>query len=241
MQEKPNHYIRSEAKTERAIDQGLRTYMQQVYNMMALGLVLTGLLSYVVGTSEELFRLYYENPMIRWPVILAPLGIVFFGLTPSKLHKMSVGVVAGLYLAVTGLFGISLSSIFLIYSMESIARVFFITAGMFAATSIYGYTTRRDLTGMGSFMFMGLIGIIIASIVNIFMQSSALQFGISVIGVVVFTGLTAWDTQRIKETYSASHAQESLTKMAIMGALSLYLDFINLFMMLLRLFGNSRS
>ncbi len=211
--------------------------MQRVYNMMAIGLVLTGVLAYAVGTSEELFKLYYTNPIIRWPVILAPLGIVFFGLTPSKVQRMSVGMVAGLYLTLTALFGISLSSIFMIYSTESIARVFFITAGMFSATSVYGYTTRKDLTSMGSFMFMGLIGIIIASIVNIFMQSSALHYVISVIGVIVFTGLTAWDTQRIKETYHVSHGQESLTKMAIMGALNLYLDFINLFIMLLRLFG----
>ncbi len=230
------------AKREGAtVDQGLRTYMQQVYNMMALGLVVTGVLAYGVGTSEELFQLFYSNALIRWTVMLAPFGILLFGLTPAKMHKMSVGKVAGLYILFTALFGISLSSIFMIYSNESIARVFFITAGMFSATSIYGYTTRKDLTSMGSFMFMGLIGIIIASVVNIFMQSSAMHFVISVIGVIVFTGLTAWDTQKIKETYHASHGQDSLTKMAIMGSLRLYLDFINLFMMLLRLFGGSRN
>ncbi|MCK5284135.1 MAG: Bax inhibitor-1/YccA family protein [Alphaproteobacteria bacterium] len=225
------------APRDTTIDVGLRTHMQRVYNMMAIGLVLTGLLAFAVGTSEELFKLYYTNPMIRWPVILAPLGIVFFGLTPSKVQRMSIGMVAGLYLTLTALFGISLSSIFMMYSTESIARVFFITAGMFSATSIYGYTTKKDLTSMGSFMFMGLIGIIIASVVNIFMQSTMMHFIISCAGVVIFTGLTAWDTQRIKETYNASYGHDSLTKMAIMGALSLYLDFINLFMMLLRLFG----
>ena len=223
------------APRDTTIDVGLRTHMQRVYNMMAIGLVLTGLLAFAVGTSEELFKLYYTNPMIRWPVILAPLGIVFFGLTPSKVQRMSIGMVAGLYLTLTALFGISLSSIFMMYSTESIARVFFITAGMFSATSIYGYTTKKDLTSMGSFMFMGLIGIIIASVVNIFMQSTMMHFIISCAGVVIFTGLTAWDTQRIKETYNASYGHDSLTKMAIMGALSLYLDFINLFMMLLRL------
>lgn len=220
------------------VDQGLRSYMQQVYNMMAFGLVVTGILAFVVGTSEELFRLYYTNPMIRWPVVLAPLAIVFFGLTPSKMARMSIPMVMGLYLGLTALFGISLSSIFMVYSTESIARVFFITAGMFAATSIYGYTTRKDLTSLGSFMFMGLIGIIIASLVNIFLKSSMLHFGISVVGVLVFTGLTAWDTQRIKETYRASYGHEGLTKMAVMGALTLYLDFINLFIMMLRLFGS---
>ena len=225
------------APRDTTIDVGLRTHMQRVYNMMAIGLVLTGLLAFAVGTSEELFKLYYTNPMIRWHVILAPLGIVFFGLTPSKVQRMSIGMVAGLYLTLTALFGISLSSIFMMYSTESIARVFFITAGMFSATSIYGYTTKKDLTSMGSFMFMGLIGIIIASVVNIFMQSTMMHFIISCAGVVIFTGLTAWDTQRIKETYNASYGHDSLTKMAIMGALSLYLDFINLFMMLLRLFG----
>ena len=236
MNENRNLYTQDRAPSK-TIDEGLRAHMSRVYNMMAIGLVLTGVLAYAVGTSEELLRIYMGNSLIYWTVILAPLGIVFFGLTPGRVRRMSIGAVAALYLTLTGLFGISLSTIFLVYSTESIARVFFITAGMFSATSIYGYTTKKDLTSMGSFMFMGLIGIIIATLVNFFMQSSALHFAISVIGVIVFTGLTAWDTQRIKETYHASYGQDSLTKMAIMGALSLYLDFINLFIMLLRLFG----
>ncbi len=224
-------------KRETTIDVGLRTHMQRVYNMMAIGLVLTGVLAYAVGTSEELFQLYYSIPMLPIIVGLAPLGIIFFGLTPSKVQRMSVGKVTGLYLTLTALFGISLSSIFMVYSTESIARVFFITAGMFSATSIYGYTTKKDLTSLGGFMFMGLIGLIIASLVNIFMQSTMLHFMISWAGVIIFTGLTAWDTQNIKETYNASYGHDSLTKMAVMGALRLYLDFINLFIMLLRLFG----
>jgi uncharacterized protein len=223
-----------------AIDEGLRAHMQRVYNMMSLGLVVTGVIAYWVGNTPQLFQAFHGT-IISWVIILAPLGIVFFGLTPSKVQRMSVGAVTGLYFLLTALFGISLSYIFLAYASESIARVFFITAGMFAATSIYGYTTKKDLTSMGSLLIMGVIGLIIAGLVNIFLQSAMVHFVTSVIGVIVFTGLTAWDTQRIKETYSAAHTGDTATKTAIMGALSLYLDFINLFMYLLRLFGNSRS
>ncbi|GJL85736.1 MAG: membrane protein [Micavibrio sp.] len=226
---------------EKTIDAGLRTHFQRVYNMMAMGLVVTGVMAYAVASTPALMQIIYGNTIIMWTVFLAPLGIIFFGLTPAKVSRMNIGTVAGLYLLMTALIGISMSSIFMVYSNESITKVFFITAGMFSATSVYGYTTKKDLTSMGSLMFMGLIGIIIASIVNIFMQSSMMEFVISVIGVVVFTGLTAWDTQRIKESYSASHGHDSNMKMAVMGALSLYLDFINLFMMLLRLFGGSRN
>ena len=159
---------------------------------------------------------------------------------PAKagIQKLSVGTAQLVFWAFAGVMGLSLSSIFLVYTDASIAKVFFITAATFGAMSLWGYTTKRDLTGMGSFLLMGLIGIIIASIVNIFLASSALEFGISIIGVLIFVGLTAYDTQRIKESYSASHGADVLAKGAIMGALSLYLDFINLFMMLLRLFGN---
>lgn len=226
---------------ERAIDSGLRAHFQRVYNMMAIGLVLTGVLAYAVATTPVLLQIFMGNPIVMWTVFLAPLGIMFFGLTPSKIHRMSVGMVAALYLLITGLMGISLASIFLVYQIGDIARVFFITAATFSATSIYGYTTRKDLSAMGSMMFMGLIGIVIASIVNIFMKSTMMDFAISVIGVIVFTGLTAWDTQRIKESYSSSYGHESNMKMAIMGALNLYLDFINLFLMLLRLMGNNRN
>jgi len=222
---------------EKAIDRGLQSYMQRVYNVMAFGLVFTGFVAWVTYQTPQLFQAIHGT----WAgliVALAPLGIVFFGLTPHKVSRMSVGAVTGLYTLLTGLFGLSLSYIFMAYSAESIARVFFITAGMFSATSIYGYTTKKDLTSMGSLMFMGLIGIIIAGLVNIFLQSAMLHFITSAIGVVVFTGLTAWDTQRIKEMYHMSHGADALAKTAVMGALSLYLDFINLFMMLLRLFGS---
>lgn len=235
-----DQHPKTQTRTE-IFDAGLRTHMQRVYNMMALGLVVTGVLAYAVSSTPALLNLFYSNQIILLIVALAPLGIIFFGLSPKRIRTMSVGKVTGLYLLITALIGISLSSIFMVYSQESIARVFFITAGMFSVTSIYGYTTKKDLSGMGSLMMMGLIGIIIASIVNIFMHSTMMEFIISVIGVIVFTGLTAWDTQRIKETYSAADSHDSTTKMAIMGALSLYLDFINLFMMLLRLFGSSRN
>lgn len=224
-----------------AVDAGLRAHMQRVYNAMAAGLVLTGTLAYAVSSTPNLREIYYSNSILQWVVILSPLAIVFFGLTPRRVQNMSIGAVTGLYLLLTALFGVSLSSIFLVYSAESIARVFFITAGMFAATSIYGYTTKKDLASMGSLMFMGLIGIIIASLVNIFLQSTMLHFVTSVIGVIVFTGLTAWDTQFIKESYRQAGAGEGAAKMAVMGALNLYLNFINLFMMLLRLFGSARQ
>jgi FtsH-binding integral membrane protein len=222
---------------EKVIDAGLQAYMQRVYNVMAAGLVVTGLVAYFVASTPQLIQAVHGT-FLGIVVALAPLGIIFFGLTPAKIRNMSVGTVTGLYFLLTGLFGLSLSYIFLVYTADSITRVFFITASMFAATSIYGYTTKKDLTSMGSLMFMGLIGIIIASLVNIFLQSAMMHFVTSVIGVIVFTGLTAWDTQRIKETYSMSYGRDGMMKTAVMGALSLYLNFINLFVMLLQLFGN---
>src|SRR5207237_2381456 len=211
------------------IDVGLRDYMLRVYNYMASGLALTGIVAYVAAYSG-----FYESiartPLI-WLVILAPLGLVMlmsFGV--QRMHASTLQLVFWLY---AGLMGLSLAMVFLVFTGASVARVFFITAGTFAAMSFYGYTTRRDLSQFGSFLFMGLIGIIIAGLVNIFLQSSALQFAISVIGVVVFVGLTAWDTQQIKEMYvdEAYAGGEAASKTAIMGALRLYLDFINLFMM----------
>ena len=158
-----------------------------------------------------------------------------------RIQKMSVAAAQATFWVYAALVGVSLASIFLVYSQQSITQVFFITAATFGAMSLYGYTTKRDLTGMGSFLFMGLIGIIIASVVNIFLASSALGFAISVIGVLIFTGLTAYDTQKIKEMYSVNDDGTVAGRKAIMGALSLYLDFINLFLMLLRLFGQSRN
>ena len=170
--------------------------------------------------------------------MLAPLGLVMF--FSFRIQKMSASSAQALFWVFAAAMGLSLGSIFLVYTAESVARVFFITAATFGAMSLYGYTTKRSLAGMGSFLFMGLIGIIIASVVNIFIGSSALQFAISVIGVLVFVGLTAYDTQRIKESYSVHMNGEMAAKTAVFGALRLYLDFINLFLMLLRLFGNQR-
>jgi FtsH-binding integral membrane protein len=236
------------------IDEGLRAFMIRVYNYMAIGLVLTGVAAYGVFSAavssvptEYALRggIYltsfgaaiYTSPLM-WLIILAPLGLVFF--LSFRIGRMSVSAAQTTFWVYSALVGISLSTIFLVYTMASITQVFFITAAMFGAMSLWGYTTQRDLTGMGSFLFMGLIGIIIASLVGLFWQSSALQFAISVIGVIVFTGLTAYDTQKIKEMYYVGDDGTVAGRKAIMGALSLYLDFINLFMMLLRLFGDRR-
>lgn len=220
------------------LDMGLRSYMQKVYNFMALGLALTGLIAYMVPQSPELVQTLYFSPL-KWVVMLAPLGMVFF--LSYSVQRLSYSTTQLLFWAYSALMGLSLGFIFLVYTGQSIARVFFITAAMFLSMSLYGYTTKKDLTSMGSFMVMGLWGIVIASLVNIFLQSSAVQFIVSVLGVVIFTGLTAYDTQRIKDSYYSSAAGEDLGKLAIMGALMLYLDFINLFMSLLRLFGDRRD
>jgi FtsH-binding integral membrane protein len=201
-------------------DEGLRQHMLSVYNYMSIGLGLTGVVAFVTAMLV---------------VMLAPLGFVFF--LSAKIHSMSMSAAQTTFWAFAAVMGLSLSSIFLVFTGASIARVFFITGATFGAMSLWGYTTKRDLSGMGSFLLMGLIGIIVASVVNLFLASSALQFAVSVIGVLIFTGLTAYDTQRIKEEYNEGFGSESLGKMALMGALSLYLNFINLFTMLLQLFG----
>jgi uncharacterized protein len=220
------------------IDVGLRRYMLSVYNYMAGGLAVSGLIAYLVASSPMVLRAVWGSGLM-WVVVLAPVAVVFF--FSFRIHKMSFGAAQLTYWIYAALNGVALSFIFIAYTQTSIARVFFITAATFAAMSLYGYTTRRDLTGFGSFLFMGLIGIIIAGLVNIFLQSSALSFAISVIGVLVFVGLTAYDTQKIKEWYVAIDDGATMGKKAIFGALNLYLDFINLFLMLLRLFGSSRS
>jgi len=217
------------------IDEGLRAYMLRIYNYMALGVGLTGVVAYVTANSPMLMSAIYGTPL-QWVVMLAPLGVVFF--LSAKINSMSASSAQMTFWAFAGLIGLSIAYIFVIYTQASIARVFFITSGMFGAMSLYGYTTKRDLTGMGSFLFMGLIGIIIAMVVNIFLQSAAIQFAVSVLGVLIFTGLTAYDTQAIKEIYYEGDDSETMSKKAIMGALRLYLDFINLFLMLLRLLGN---
>ena len=237
--------------TEQAvIDEGLRAYMLKVYNYMTTGLLLTGLVSYFFGKASivsnefgqiigvtSLGALLFNSPL-KWVIMLAPLGFVFY--LSAKIHKMSLSSAQITFWIFSVVMGLSLASIFIVYTQASIARVFFISSGTFAAMSLYGYTTKKDLTKLGGFLFMGLIGIIIASLVNLFLQSSALYFAISVIGVLVFVGLTAYDTQRIKEMYYAGDSESTGGKKALMGALRLYLDFINLFIMLLRLFGQRR-
>ncbi|MEQ8282192.1 MAG: Bax inhibitor-1/YccA family protein [Parvibaculum sp.] len=232
-----------------AIDQGLRSYMLSVYNYMAMALALTGLVALgaynmaVVETPaglafSEFGQAIYASPL-KWVVMLAPLGFVFF--LSFRIQKMSLTAAQATFWLFAGVMGLSLSSIFLVYTGESITTTFFVTAAAFGSLSLYGYTTKRDLTGMGSFLFMGLIGIIIAMVVNIFLASSALQFAISVIGVLVFAGLTAYDTQRIKGMYYEGDSVAASGKKAVMGALSLYLDFINMFMFLLQFLGSQRN
>ncbi|HWB48221.1 MAG TPA: Bax inhibitor-1/YccA family protein [Stellaceae bacterium] len=225
------------AATQLDIDVGLRNYMLRIYNYMASALALTGIVAYVFANSG-LYMSIARTPVI-WLVILAPLGLVM--LLSFGINRLSVAAAQGIFWAYAALMGISLASVFLVFTGASVARVFFITAGTFAAMSLYGYTTRRDLAQFGSFLFMGLIGIVIASLVNMFVGSTAVQFAISVIGVLVFTGLTAYDTQAIKETYYEGAGYEVAGKTAIMGALRLYLDFVNLFMMLIQLLGVRRD
>ena len=240
--------VRSSA-SEAIIDQGLRSYMLKVYNYMASGVLLAGLIamaffkmavvsdgSQIIGLTNFGNTIYASG--LKWVIMLAPLAVVFY--MSFGIAKMSAAKAQTTFWVFAALMGASLSSIFLIYTGASITRVFFITAGTFGAMSIYGYTTKKDLTKLGSFLMMGLFGIIIASIVNIFMKSSMMYFVISIIGVLVFVGLTAYDTQKIKNMYMASDSGELIGKKAVMGALTLYLDFINLFIMLLRLFGQRR-
>jgi FtsH-binding integral membrane protein len=238
------------AADQAAYDEGLRAYMLRVYNYMASGLALTGIVAVVIAQMSvnlndagqivsvtELGNTLFNTPL-KWLVMLAPLGLVFY--LSAKLHSMSFSTAQTTFWIYAGLMGVSMATIFIAFTGASIARVFFISAGTFAAMSLYGYTTKKDLSKFGSFLIMGLIGIIIASLVNIFLQSSALHFAISVIGVLVFIGLTAYDTQNIKNEYADYHDEETSGKLAISGALRLYLDFINLFIMLLHLFGDRR-
>ncbi len=236
-----------------AIDAGLRAYMIRVYNYMASGVALTGVVAWLTyqaagGDAIQIAggqiagltafgQAIFSGPLTI-VLLLGTLGLVFF--MSYRISRLSVGSAMSLFFIYAGLLGLALASVFLQYTGASITRVFFISAATFGATSLYGYTTQRDLTGVGSFMFMGLIGIVIASLVNIFLKSSGLDWAISVIGVLVFVGLTAYDTQRIKEMYSVQDDGTVTGRKAVMGALSLYLDFINLFLMLLRIFGDRR-
>ena len=216
------------------LDVGLRQHMLRVYNYMGLGLVLTGLVAYLVGTTPALYGPIFGSPL-KFVVMLAPLAFVFF--FSFRIHAISASTAQTVFWLFCATMGLSMAAIFLVFTGASIVRTFMITAVMFGAMSLYGYTTKADLSRFGSFLMMGLIGIILASIVNLFLGWSSLQFIISVAGVLIFTGLTAWDTQRIKEEYAEHYDTESLNKLAVMGALSLYLNFINMFQLLLNLTG----
>ncbi|PPR09233.1 MAG: Inner membrane protein YbhL [Alphaproteobacteria bacterium MarineAlpha11_Bin1] len=229
-------------------DAGLRAHMLRVYNYMVCGLLLTGILAVVVAqmsvvTNDAgqivgltgLGQTLFGSPL-KWVVMLAPLGMVFF--LSARLHAMKQSTAQAVFWIYAAMMGISMATIFMAFTGASIARVFFITAGTFAGMSLWAYTTKKDLSGWGSFLMMGVIGIVIAMIVNMFIGSSALQSAISVIGVLVFVGLTAYDTQNIKNEYAEHFDEDTKGKLAISGALRLYLDFINLFIMLLHLFGN---
>ena len=245
-----NIFQATQAKKTAVWDAGLRSYMLKIYNYMATGVLLTGiiaLLSFklsvetgsngaIIGFTPMGEALFFSG--LKWVVMLAPLGVVFY--MSFGINKMSSAKAQTVFWIFAALMGLSLSWILLVYTGVSVARVFFITSATFGAMSIYGYTTKRDLTKLGSFLMMGLIGIIIASLVNIFLKSAMMYFIVSILGVLIFVGLTAYDTQKIKNMYSASDSGEVIGKKAVMGALTLYLDFINLFIMLLRLFGQRR-
>jgi len=230
------------------VDQGLRAFMLGVYNHMTLGLAISGLVA--LGTNmmavtqaasgrmalTPFGQLLYTSPL-KWVVMLAPLAFVFF--FSFRMDRMSAATARTAFLLFAAVMGLSLSTLFLVFKLGSIVQVFFITAATFGALSLWGYTTARSLSGMGSFLLMGLIGIVIASLVNIFLGSPALQFAISVLGVLIFAGLTAYDTQKLKEMYVyGDYDGEAAAKASVFGALTLYLDFINMFQFLLSLFGS---
>ncbi|MBR7158666.1 MAG: Bax inhibitor-1/YccA family protein [Alphaproteobacteria bacterium] len=230
--------------TGMAIDQGLRSYMLKVYNYMTTGLLMTAFVGYLIANTP-LFNLFYTLQgnvytlnVLGWIAVISPLILVFAINPVIASGRMKAAFLV--FMLFSALMGVSLANVLLAYTGVSVARIFFITAAMFAAMSLYGYTTKKDLTGMGSFLMMGLIGIIIAMVVNWFLKSPALYYGISIIGVFIFVGLTAYDTQKIRQMYYAGDAQNVMMSKAVMGALSLYLDFINLFFMLISLFGDRR-
>jgi FtsH-binding integral membrane protein len=228
------------------IDVGLRAYMLQVYNYMLGALALTGVVAWAIANTSLASLFFAVNPVthvygltvLGMVGIFAPLAFVLF--LSFRIQTMSLITAQITFWLYAGVMGVSIASILFAFTGESVARVFFITAATFGAMSLWGYTTKRDLSGWGSFLFMGLIGIIIASVVNMFIASTMVQWVVSIIGVLIFTGLTAYDTQRIKESYVASDDGTVAGKKAVMGALRLYLDFINLFMMLMQLLGNRR-
>ncbi len=220
-------------------DAGLRKYMLSVYNYMASGVLLTGIVAMVFGNlmtgNPDLYQTLFASPL-RWVLALAPVAYVM--VLSFGINKLSAGALQAVFWAFAATMGVSISWIFMHFTDASIARVFFITAAAFGGLSLFGYTTKRNLSGLGAFLVMGVIGLVIAVVVNAFLQSTMMQFIISVAGVLIFAGLTAYDTQRIKQSYYMMSSGQMAAKGAIMGAVSLYLDFINMFMFLLQLFGN---
>lgn len=239
MRQEYDSAIRSGSQSQGAeMDMGLRAYMLKIYNYMTLGLGITGVIAYYVASNEALLMAIMGNQILFWGLIIAQFGAVIF--LVSRIQKMSTRTAQLTFWAYAALTGLTLSGVFAAYTYESIARVFFITSGTFGAMSLVGYTTKRDLTAMGSFLMMGLIGVIIASVVNIFIQSSTLMFITSVLGVLIFVGLIAYDTQKLKHMYYQVKDSELAENYAVVGALTLYLDFINLFLFMMRLLGVRR-
>ncbi|EJF91194.1 Bax inhibitor-1/YccA family protein [Bartonella tamiae] len=252
-----NYHSAPVERADASIDQGLRSYMLGVYNAMAIGLVITAIAAFAIsslttttdpaqaagslgnGVMLTSLGVTFYTSAFSFVIMLAPLAAVFF--LSFRINSLSTSTARTLFFVYAALVGLSLSSIFLRYTPGSITQTFLITAAAFGSLSLYGYTTKRDLTGMGSFLFMGLIGVILALVVNIFLQSSALQFAISIIGVLIFAGLTAYDTQKIKLMYYEVDGSEVRGRKIVMGALALYLDFINMFMFLLQFLGSNRN
>lgn len=235
-----DRFSRSNDSIVQRIGTGLQTFMAQVYGWMTVGLLLTAFVALYVASSATLIEMIFTNKIFFFGLIIAQLALVF--ILSGMVHKMSGALATTLFMLYSALTGVTISSVLIVYTYSSVASTFFICAAMFGALSVYGYTTKRSLTGMGSFLFMGLIGIIIASIVNIFMQSSMMSMVISYAGVLIFAGLTAYDTQKLKDMGSEINQEdkENMRRYSIMGALTLYLDFINLFLMLLRILGDRR-
>ncbi len=233
--------FRSVPVTGRAMEQASTRFLAKVFNWMAMGLGLTGLAAFVTASSPALLRAIYGNSFVLYGLIFAELGLVFY--LSARVHKISAQTATSLFLGYSVLNGVTLSSILIIYTMTSVAATFFITAAMFGAMAVYGYVTKRDLSGMGSFLMMGLFGIIIASLVNLFLGSPAVAWMVSFLGVIIFTGLTAYDVQKITQLGASGimeQGESAIQRMAVMGALALYLDFINLFLMLLQFLGDRR-
>ena len=229
-------------RTREVFDAGLRSYMLSIYNYMTSGVLLTGIVALLFssgGVNSPAAKVFVTGGPLAWVLMLAPLGFVFamsFGA-----NRFSKATLQMLYWAFAIVMGLSLSTIFLVYTGGSIAATFFATAGAFAGLSLFGYTTKKDLSAFGTFLIMGVVGLVIAMVVNLFLRSTGLDLAISFLGVLIFAGLTAWDTQRLKASYTQLRGTEFAGKMVILGALQLYLDFINMFLFLLRFMGNNRS